>query len=89
MPLDIRWSIPDDTGTYQLQDPVWPRDWAEPQLGTDVVLKNGRSLKVTAIDYFPEGEEGGLPFIYVVLRNHQIMRSGAPCQSCDCGRGSR
>jgi hypothetical protein len=69
--VDIRWSIPDNDGIFELPDPIWPKEWSIPILGADVVLKNGRSLKVESIEYFPEGEEGSTtPFIYVVLRNH-------------------
>lgn len=49
--------------------PVWPDGWPVPRIGDEVTSVHGITLKVTAVGWFPEGEDGDdEPFVYVVLR---------------------
>lgn len=68
--MKVRWYVPtnylDPSGPYQ--PPVWPEGWAIPRVGDGVVLIDGRSLRVKAVDWMPHGEDpGDEPFVYVVL----------------------
>lgn len=69
----IRWFLPHDPQAEvkgdRFPEPAWPEGWPVPGLGHDIQMPHGRSLKVTAIDWFPTGEDpGDEPFVYVVLR---------------------
>jgi hypothetical protein len=70
--LNVSWYIPDGPGGVRAEGPVWPNNWPVPRLGDSVVLKDGRSLIVSAIDWFPEGEDGGEPMVYIVLKSYSI-----------------
>ena len=49
--------------------PVWPDGWPVPRIGDEVTSVHGITLKVTAVDWYPEGEDGDdEPYVYVVLR---------------------
>ncbi len=68
MRLPITWHVPRRAvGAYPY--PIWPEGWPVPQIGTIVYTTYGQPpLWVTAVDYFPGGEESGDdPSIYVVL----------------------
>lgn len=67
--LNVSWYIPGDGTENKVSDPVWPNNWPVPRVGDDVVLKDGRSLKVSAVDWFPHGEDGSEPFVYIVLKS--------------------
>lgn len=55
------------TGAYPY--PIWPKDWPVPPIGSSIYTAPGQPpLKVTAVDFFPSGEDvGDEPSIYVVL----------------------
>ena len=45
----------------------WPEDWPIPREGETVYSKNGDSLIVKHVIWYPQGEDGSDPFVYVVL----------------------
>lgn len=68
--MRVRWHVPlsyqEEAGPYIR--PLWPEGWPVPRVGDGVVLADGRSLNVTAVDWMPHGEDpGDEPFVYVVL----------------------
>ena len=72
MDENIRWSMPINEFGSREPTPVWPEGWSIPNIGHSVVLSNQKDLKVTAVDWFPHGEDGSDPFVYIVLREHRI-----------------
>lgn len=67
--MKISWHTDYDPATGQrIPGPVWPEGWPVPRVGDGVTTSDRRNLQVTAVDWFPHGEEDGdEPFVYVVL----------------------
>lgn len=47
--------------------PVWPEGWPIPRVGDGIDNQDGVTFTVTAVDWYPHGEDGSEPFVYVVL----------------------
>jgi len=48
--------------------PTWPEGWPPPRKGDEVCLADGTITLVHVVEWLPHGEDGGDPFVYVVLR---------------------
>ena len=49
----------------------WPEGWPVPRVGDGVYTVDGDPLVVRAVDWYPHGEDGSEPFVYVVLKEPQ------------------
>lgn len=70
---NITWHMPIKDNGEHYPDPVWPEGWPIPPINSSVYI-DGDSLKVRAVDFFPQGEEeGDEPSIYVVLHSTRTV----------------
>lgn len=68
--LNVSWYIPYRPDGTKTPDPEWPDNWPIPRLGENVKLKDGRMFVVSAIDWFPQGEDDPEPFVHIVLSSY-------------------
>lgn len=55
-------------GSLRMEPVIWPEGWPIPQIGDGFSLPDADEVTtVRAVDWYPEGEEGSEPFIYVVV----------------------
>lgn len=45
----------------------WPEDWPIPREGETVYSKDGDGLSVKHVVWYPHGDDGSEPHIYIVL----------------------
>lgn len=68
----VRWYVQEDLREDPLPRPVWPEAWPLPSIGHGVYLENGECRYVTAVDWYPQGEDGdGESFVYIVLKQYR------------------
>jgi hypothetical protein len=46
----------------------WPEGWPPPNEGDEIVTGNGVGATVKRVLWYPAGEYGSEPFVYVVLK---------------------
>lgn len=60
---DIKTEPPFD----RIAEPSWPPGWPPPRVGETVVNQDGETIEVTAVEWYPHGDDDdGDPFCYVV-----------------------
>jgi hypothetical protein len=67
----IVWRIVSDPRIWRLEQnlpsqPGWPAGWPVPRIGDEVRL-GAIDLTVRHVTWYPNGEDGSDPFVYVVL----------------------
>ena len=70
--MNIVFSMPIRQGE-RTDRPEWPEGWPVPRVGDGIVNRQDETFKVTAVDWYPEGEYSEepadqQPFVYVVVR---------------------
>lgn len=46
---------------------TWPENFPIPRVNEEVTLREGDTFFVRHVVYYPEGEDGAAPFVYLVI----------------------